>query len=100
MTEKASSPSDAPVDSPEVAAAIERRKKTLDRQTVMAIVGLFAVALFLNFDAKDHDKTVAGMLAILPWIVGLSIGIFLLNRWTLVIQTKLLRRDASQAGGR
>lgn len=100
MTEKSSSQPDEPADSPAVAAAIERRKKTLDRQTVMAIVGLIAVALFLNFDANDHNRTIAGMVAILPWIVGLSIGIFLLNRWTLVIQTKLLRREASQAGGR
>lgn len=100
MTEKSSPRSGAPVDSPEVAAAIERRKKTLDRQTVMAIVGLIAVALFLNFDAKDLNRTLSGMLNILPWIVGLSIGIFLLNRWTLVIQTKLLRREASQARGR
>lgn len=85
-------------DSPEITAAIAARKRTLDRQTVMGIAGLFAVALFLNFDAGDHGRTLAGLVDILPWIVGLSIAIFLLNRWTLSIQSKLIRRDAIGGG--
>lgn len=73
---------------------IARRKQTLDRQSIMAAVGMIVVAVFLIYDGKDNEKTINGLLAILPWIIVLSIGIFLLNRWTLSIQSKLIRRSA------
>jgi hypothetical protein len=90
-------PTNTPSDPPEVAAAIAARKQTLDRQTIMGIVGLIAVALFLNVDVKDHARMVSGLTMVVPWIIGLSVAIFLLNRWTLSIQSKLIRRDFAQA---
>lgn len=87
-------------DTPEVAAAIARRKKTLDRQTLMAAIGFVVVAVIMNFDSQDHSRTLAGLVAVLPWIVGLTIAIFVLNRWTLSIQSKLLRRDLGRSGDR
>lgn len=73
---------------------IARRKRTLDRQSIMAAVGMIVVAVFFIYDGKDHAKTINGLLAIVPWIIGLSTAIFLLNRWTLSIQSKLIRRSA------
>ena len=87
-------------DSPEVAAAIEARKRALDRQTLMAVIGLVAVAVFINFDAGDHGRMAKGLIDLLPWLVGLSIAIFALNRWLLSIQAKQLRREFGGTGGR
>ncbi|MFC3691277.1 hypothetical protein [Chenggangzhangella methanolivorans] len=82
-----------------MAAALAARKKTLDRQTVMAILGLVVVAAVMVVDLKDFGRSLDGIVQILPWLVGLSIAIFVLNRWTFAIQAKALRRDFRQAGG-
>jgi hypothetical protein len=82
-------------DTPEVAAAIAARKRTLDLQSLVAAIGMAGVAVFFIYDAKNHDASVSALIGMLPWIIGLSIAIFLLNRWLLSIQSKLIRRQAS-----
>ncbi|GLK80479.1 hypothetical protein [Methylopila turkensis] len=87
-------------DAPEVAAAIAARRTSLDRQSVAAALGMAVVALIFTYDGADHDRTVQGMIDILPWLVGLSLAIFAFNRWTLSIQSKLIRREFDGAAAR
>ncbi|GLK57152.1 UPF0716 family protein affecting phage T7 exclusion [Methylopila capsulata] len=79
----------------EITAGIAARKQTADRQSVMAIVGMIVIAGFLTIHPGDLDKTVAALLPILPWLVGLSALIVVVNRWTLA----LLRRSSKPADG-
>jgi hypothetical protein len=87
-------PTNTPPDPPEIAAAIARRKQTLDRQAVMATAGMAAVAGFLVFYPSDHARTIAGLLDILPWFLGLSILIVAANRWTLAQYARSIRRSS------
>ncbi|MDR4307415.1 hypothetical protein IHQ68_12390 [Chelatococcus sambhunathii] len=85
-----------PVEAPEDAAdaAVAARRRALDRQTVMAIAGLVAVSAFLTVYPNDHERTIAGLKAIAPWLIGLSVLIVVANRATLHVQTKAIRKEA------
>ncbi len=61
----------------------------------MAIVGMIAIAGFLTIHPGDLDKTIAALLPILPWLVGLSALIVVINRGTLAF----LARSSKTAGG-
>lgn len=83
-------------DSPEVAAAIAERKKSLDLQSGMAILGMAVVSAIFAVDLNDRAASIAGLANILPWFLGLSVLIVAFNRWTLSLNAAALRRAAGE----
>lgn len=75
-------------------AAIAARRRALDRQTIMAIAGLVAISAFFTVYPDDRERTIAGLKAIAPWLIGLSVLIVVANRLTLHVQTKAIRKEA------
>jgi len=78
----------------ESTAVIAARKQAADRQSVMAIAGMIVIAGFMTIHPGDLDKTIAALLPVLPWLVGLSVLIVVINRGTLA----LLARSSKTAG--
>lgn len=79
--------------------AIARLKQTYDRQAIMAIGGMVLVSAFFVFDANDQNRTMATLLSVLPWFVGIAALVLTLNRWALWNQSKAIRRHFQQIGG-
>lgn len=79
--------------------AIARLKQTYDRQAIMAIGGMVLISAFFVFDPNDQARTVATLLGVLPWFLGIAALVLALNRWALWNQTRAIRRHFSQIGG-
>jgi len=71
------------------------RKKAADRQSLMAVLGMVVIAGIMTIHLGDLDKTVDALAPVLPWLIGLSALIFVVNRGTAA----LLARASKPAGG-
>lgn len=82
-------------DRPDDAAVIAARKQTSDRQSVMAILGMVAITAFMTVHPGDLDRTIANLLPVLPWLLGLSALVVAINRGMLAF---LARSAAGRVG--